>query len=140
MLRFPDYNCVMLPRHLKPNSIRSCSACLGGTVILQCPQFPATVKVIMDVANQCEHSETKRDDREPERKGVESAQNPEYNRRNKKESKMNGYRPPREPPVPLQLFDFFFRVHTEMRERSLKNPCNSWVWGGSHSKLPTLVR
>ncbi len=32
----------------------------------------------MDVANQCERSDTKRDARDPERKGEESAQNPKY--------------------------------------------------------------
>ena len=54
---------------------------LGGVVMFQCSQLPATVKVIVDVAKQSERRDAKHDDGDPNRNGDEPAQEPKCDRR-----------------------------------------------------------
>ena len=78
---------------------------------LNLPQLSATVKVIVDVANQRERCDAEDDDRDPNRNGEEFAQDPKHNGRDNKKAEMSRYRLRRKPSVLLQIFDFHFGAH-----------------------------
>src|SRR5438105_4397185 len=84
-------------------------------VIPQCPQLPAAVKVIVDVANYSERSHAEHDNRDPKRNRDVFAQNPKDGCGDDEEANMNRYRLCRQSPILFQLFDFLFGGHAEMR-------------------------